>query len=66
MEVNEVISAISTLGFPICAYLGLFWYIVKSEERHKEEMNKMAEAINNNTLALTRLEAAVERRDNNA
>lgn len=55
MELNEIIQAISTVGFPIVACCALFWQNYKSEERHKEESGKLSEALNNNTIALTEL-----------
>lgn len=59
-------SLISTVGFPIVCALALAWFVKylidKNHEQmekitasHKEEMEKMTTAINNNTIALTRL-----------
>lgn len=55
MDLNEVISSISTVGFPIVMCLIMFFQLEKQNERHKEEMDKISEAINNNTVALTQL-----------
>ena len=55
MELNEIMQAISTVGFPIVACCALLWQNYKSEERHKEESWKLSEALNNNTIALTEL-----------
>lgn len=55
MDVNLLIQLVGSLGFPIVACGALFWRMVKSDEQHKEEMNKMSEALNNNTSALLRL-----------
>lgn len=55
MEFNDIITAICTVGFPIVAYGALYWYIIKKDTEHKEETEKMTEAINNNTIALTKL-----------
>lgn len=52
---NEIIALIRDLGFPIAVAVGLFWKNVKDQEQHKAEMDKMTEAVNNNTLALTEL-----------
>ena len=54
-------SLIGSLGFPIVCCVALFWYMVKSNEKHKEEMDKMAEAINNNTKVMTELLAEIKR-----
>ena len=61
MEFNDIITAICTVGFPIVAYGALFWYVLKKDSEHRSEVEKMTEAINNNTIALTKL---IERLDN--
>ncbi len=62
---NEVVTLITNVGFPIGLTLILLWYIYDSNNKHKEEMDKMSEALNNNTLALTKLIDRLER-DKNA
>lgn len=52
---GEIVSIISTVGFPIACCLIMFYWCMKQEERHKAETDKLAEALNNNTLALTKL-----------
>lgn len=63
---TEVLTAISTLGFPIVACVCLGWYVkyqtdsYRNEVRdlqkeHREEINKMTEALNNNTQAIEKL-----------
>lgn len=52
---NDIVSIISTVGFPITLTLILLWYIYDSNNKHKEEIDTMSEALNNNTLALTKL-----------
>ena len=52
---DEIIQIIQTLGFPIACVVALFWQNTKMQEQHKDEMTKMIEALNNNTLALTEL-----------
>lgn len=52
---NEIVSVISTVGFPITLTLILLCYIYDSNNKHKEEIDKMSEALNNNTIALTKL-----------
>lgn len=51
----DILSAISNVGYPIVLTLILLWYIYDSNNKHKEEMDKMSEALNNNTLAITKL-----------
>lgn len=55
MDVNTLIQLVGSLGFPIVACGALFWRMVKSDEQHKEEMNKISEALNNNTNAIVKL-----------
>lgn len=57
---NEIIQAISTVGFPIVAYGGMFWYMVKLNDNHKEEIAIMKEALDQNTLALVKLKDLIE------
>lgn len=58
---DNILQAISTVGFPIALTLILLWYIYDSCNKHKEEIDKMSEALNNNTLALTKLLDRMER-----
>lgn len=55
MTVNDLIQLVSTLGFPIVMCAALFWRMIKSDDQHKEEMDKVTEALNSNTLAITKL-----------
>lgn len=63
---NEIVSIISAVGFPIVAALGCGFFVkwqyeqnMKQNEElrkeHKEEVSKMTDALNNNTLALQKL-----------
>lgn len=66
MNVNELIQAITTIGFPIvaCIAMAIFYNkindnyrtdIQRLESEHKAEVKAMTEALNNNTMALQRL-----------
>lgn len=55
MDFATVTQFVSTLGFPIAVCLICFWYINKREEQHKEEVTKLSEAINNNTIVMQKL-----------
>lgn len=52
---QTVINLIKDLGFPIAVCIAMFWLNNKQVEQHKEEMAKVTDALNNNTLALTEL-----------
>lgn len=66
MEFNDIITAICTVGFPIVAYGALFWYVLKKDTEHRSEVEKMTEAINNNTIALTKLIERLEDENKNS
>ena len=59
MDLNTVMTAISSLGFPIVMCISMFWYMTKQTETHKDEVAKITEALNNNTIALNRLEMKI-------
>ena len=55
MDVNVILQAISTVGFPICACGALFWMVNKQDESHKQEINALRSVLEANTQALTEL-----------
>ena len=52
---DEILTAISTVGFPIAMSLLLFWYMTEQNKSHKEETNSLKDAINDLKLAITTL-----------
>ena len=61
METSKlVIDFINNVGFPIAVAAAMFWKMNKQDTDHKEEMTKVTEAINNNTLALQKLLDKIE------
>lgn len=52
---EDIITVISNVGFPIAACVFLYLENKQTREAHEKESTKMTEAINNNTLALTKL-----------
>lgn len=63
MDFQSITSLIGSLGFPIVCCIALFLQLQKSGERHKEEINKLSEAINNNTAVMTELIAKLENKN---
>lgn len=55
LDAATITQIVGSLGFPIVCCGALFWKLVKTDENHKEEMQSMTTALNNNTLALTKL-----------
>ena len=59
---QAVINLIKDLGFPIAVCIAMFWLNNKQVEQHKEEMAKVTDALNNNTLALTELRDRLDKK----
>lgn len=70
MDWNAILGAITTVGFPIVACIALFIYVQKTTKEQREETKELnaqhtaemlafkdeiKEALNNNTIALTKL-----------
>lgn len=55
MDTNTFIQAVSTLGFPICMCIALFWYMIKQNEQHETESKEMRDAIGKLEIAITKL-----------
>ena len=66
MDVNSILQAVGTLGFPIVGAVAMGWYVKyitdrnredidKLNEQHQNEMKEVTTALNNNTLALQKL-----------
>lgn len=60
MDATSLVPIVQSLGFPIVACGAMFWMLNKERDQRKEENAKLSEALNNNTIALTKL---VERLD---
>ena len=56
---DSITSVISTVGFPIAICLILLWYINKMTEEHKNEMDSMTAALNQNTVVLAELKELI-------
>lgn len=66
MDANTIIALVGSLGFPIVACIGLGWYVkyqsdvnhkevTEMRKEHQEEIGKVTEALQNNTIALQKL-----------
>lgn len=60
MDVQTITTLIGSLGFPIAACIACFSMLNKERDEHKQEMAKVTEAINNNTLALEALKGKLD------
>lgn len=52
MDVNAIMQAIGTVGFPIVACIYMAYIHNESEIRHSKERQEMTEAINRNTMVM--------------
>ena len=52
MDFSTILSAISTVGFPIVCCCVLFYQNSQLQEKHETEISELKEVINNNTLVL--------------
>ena len=66
MDLNTILTAVGTVGFPIVACIAIAFFFNKVNENyrndikelsasHKEEVKAMTEAINQNTLVIQKL-----------
>jgi len=71
VTVQDVMTLIQTVGFPIVMCGLMAWYvkyisdknreqITAEREAHKEEMNEVIKAINNNTIVIEKLIAKLD------
>ena len=71
MDANTITTLIGSVGFPIVACIAMGWYVKYQTDQnnkevenmrkeHKEEVQKMTEAINNNTVAMQKLVDKIE------
>lgn len=60
----SIIEMIGTLGFPIVACGAMYVQLIKQSERHKEEMDKIREALENNTRAILELTLLIRKGGN--
>ena len=52
---EELINAISTVGFPIVCTLMLGYVLIQEQKSHKQEMLELKSSIENNTLIMAEL-----------
>lgn len=52
---NEISTIISTVGFPIFSFLLSSYFIKYTYDKNMANITQLTEAVNNNTLVLTKL-----------
>lgn len=59
-RMTEIINSISTVGFPIVMTLLLLYYLREQDKDHKEEMQHITDALNNNNIILAELKEILD------
>lgn len=55
MDFDTLVQAFGNGFFPIIAYAAMFYYMIRKDETHKEEVEALKDSLNANTQALTEL-----------
>lgn len=55
MSIDDLLTAVSTVGFPIVLAVGLLYVVLMIFKAYREDVDKLKEALNNNTLVLQKL-----------
>lgn len=55
MTFSDILTLIGSYCFPIVMCIAFFWKLNKDQESHKEELDKLSAALNNNTLVLQQI-----------
>lgn len=56
---NEIIQAISTVGFPIACCCFLLWQSNKQDEYNRKQQEELRKTIDNNTRSIDKLGSIV-------
>lgn len=60
MELTDIITFVSNVGFPILACVYLARQSQKNMDRHQEEIDELREAIHQNTRAIDALTSYIK------
>lgn len=52
---DALFQVFNSIAFPVAVCIICFWYINKLTEQHKAEVDKLSEALNNNTLVMQQI-----------
>ena len=59
-NMDLIMQAIGTIGFPIVMTLIMFYFLNKEQETHKAEMNELKDVIAGNNEVLAQLKQLIE------
>lgn len=52
---EDFVAIISNVGFPIACVIFMWYYMMKMTDAHKEEIDSVKDALNQNTIVLQKL-----------
>lgn len=52
---QDIITAINTVGFPIIAAVGVAWYAYTMQCKSNETIDRLRETLEENTLVMTKI-----------
>ena len=55
MEITEIVSIISTVGFPITMCIMLCWYIKSTNDSYRQDIKSLQQSIDNNTAVMNKI-----------
>lgn len=55
MDIQAILSAISTVGFPIACCIYLIYVNQRADEKHAEEIEKLRITVQNNTEVMIKI-----------
>ena len=60
MNINDIITIISSVGFPIVCSLIMFYLVYILNKSFQNEIKQLSESLNENTVILTELKTLME------
>lgn len=57
---EEIVTIISNVGFPIACAIAMFLQMEKERQAHKDESDKWVEALNKNTNVISALTEVIK------
>lgn len=57
---EQITSLIATTGFPIAMCLIVCWYVYIKDKSHKDEIDKLSDAVNKQTMNIQKLIDKIE------
>lgn len=60
---EEIMQAISTVGFPIVAWLVTFTYMCKNDKMHKQEVDALSESFEKMSMLMESIKTLLQLRE---